>query len=320
MSQLVPKPARRPSMYFIGVTTRRSMIMRVFPRWARHLGLGPCRIRGIDLALHDSPERYREVVRFIEADPLSIGALVTAHKIDLLRACRDMFGGLDPFAELLGEVSCISKDGGRLLGAATDPITSGLALEGFLPKGHWESTRADAFLLGAGGSNMALSTYLLARERGADRPARIFVSNRSPARLEEMREVHRGLAAGVPVEYIHTPRPEDNDAVLRRLAPRSLVVNGTGLGKDAPGSPLTDAAVFPEAGYAWDFNYRGDLAFLAQARAQREARGLAVEDGWRYFVHGWTRGIAVVFHRDIPAAGPGFDELSRLARACRDSD
>lgn len=320
MSQIAPKPARRPTMYFIGVTTRRSMIMRVFPRWARHLGLGPCRIRGIDLALHDSPERYREVVRFIEADPLSVGALVTAHKIDLMRACRDMFGGLDPFAELLGEVSCISKDGGRLLGTATDPITSGLALEGFLPKGHWENSRADAFLLGAGGSNMALSTYLLARERGADRPARIFVSNRSPARLEEMREVHRGLAAGVPVEYIHTPRPEDNDAVLRRLAPRSLVVNGTGLGKDAPGSPLTGAALFPEAGYAWDFNYRGDLGFLAQARAQREARGLGVEDGWRYFVHGWTRGIAVVFHRDIPAAGPGFDELSRLARACRGSD
>ncbi len=320
MSLLVPKPARRPTMYFIGVSTQRSMIMRVFPRWARHLGLEPCRIRGIDLALHDSPARYREVVRFIKADPLSIGALITAHKIDLLRACRDMFDGLDPFAEALGETSCISKDGARLLGAATDPITSGLALEAFLPKGHWESTRADAFLLGAGGSNMALSMYLLARERGADRPARIFVSNRSPARLEEMRAVHRKLAGRVPVEYILTPRAEDNEAVLRRLAPRSLVVNGTGLGKDAPGSPLTDAAVFPEAGYAWDFNYRGDLAFLTQARAQERARGLVVEDGWRYFIHGWTRGIAVVFHRDIPAAGPGFDELSRLARACREKD
>jgi shikimate 5-dehydrogenase len=320
MSQPKLKTARRPTMYFIGVTTRRSMIMRVFPRWARHLGLGPCRIRGVDLALHDSPERYREVIRFIKADPLSIGALITAHKIDLLRSCRDMFDVLDPFAGLLGEASCISKDSGRLLGAATDPISSGLALEGFLPKGHWERTRADACLLGAGGSNMALSAYMLARERGADRPARIVVSNRSAQRLEEMREVHGRIAAGIPVEYILTPRLEDSDAVLSRLAPGSLVVNGTGLGKDAPGSPLTNAAVFPEGGYAWDFNYRGDLLFLAQARTQERARSLHVEDGWRYFVHGWTRGIAVVFHRDIPAAGPGFDELSRLARVCREKE
>jgi shikimate 5-dehydrogenase len=320
MSQPKLKTARRPTMYFIGVTTRQSMIMRVFPRWVRHLGLGPCRIRGIDLALHDSPERYREVVRFIKGDPLSVGALITTHKIDLLRACRDSFDGLDPFAELLGEVSCISKDGGRLLGAATDPVSSGLALEGFLPKGHWENTRADAFLMGAGGSSMALSTHLLARERGADRPARIFVSNRSAQRLEEMREVHSTIAAGVPVQYVLTPRPEDNDAVLPRLAPGSMVVNGTGLGKDAPGSPLTNEAVFPEGSYVWDFNYRGDLVFLSQARTQEPARGLHVEDGWRYFVHGWTRGIAVVFHRDIPAAGPGFDELSRLARVCREKE
>ena len=90
--------------------------------------------------------------------------------------------------------------------------------------------------------------------------------------------------------------------------------------QDAPGSPLTNAAVFPEGGYAWDFNYRGDLVFLSQARAQERARGLHVEDGWRYFVHGWTRGIAVVFHRDIPAAGPGVDELSRLARVCREKE
>ena len=32
--------ARRPTFYFIGVTTAQSSIMRVFPAWARHLGLG----------------------------------------------------------------------------------------------------------------------------------------------------------------------------------------------------------------------------------------------------------------------------------------
>jgi shikimate 5-dehydrogenase len=307
-------------MYFIGVTTRRSVIMRVFPRWARHLGLAPCRIRGIDLALHDDPANYRAVVDFIRNDPLSLGALVTTHKLDLLAACKDMFDTLDPYAQALAEVSSISKDGGRLAGAAKDPVTSGLALEAFLPRGHWESTRADACLLGAGGSSLALSVHLARRERGADRPARIIVTNRSLGRLEEMKRIHAALGVDIPVEYVLAPRPEDNDAVVRTLAPRSLVANGTGLGKDAPGSPLTAAAVFPEAGWAWDFNYRGDLVFLSQARAQEKSRGLRVVDGWLYFIFGWTSVIADVFHRDIPSSGPAFDELSRLARACRSKD
>ena len=101
------------------------------------------------------------------------------------------------------------------------------------------------------------------------------------------------------------------------LKPGSLVINATGLGKDAPGSPLTDEAVFPESGLVWEFNYRGDLVFLHQARAQEQARHLQIEDGWIYFIHGWTRVIAEVFHVDIPVRGPKFDELSRIAATVR---
>ena len=78
------KPADQRTMYFIGVTTGKSSIMRVFPNWAAQLGLDAV-IQGIDLPLHDEPERYREVVWFIKDDPLSLGALVTTHKIDLLQ-------------------------------------------------------------------------------------------------------------------------------------------------------------------------------------------------------------------------------------------
>jgi shikimate 5-dehydrogenase len=91
------------------------------------------------------------------------------------------------------------------------------------------------------------------------------------------------------------------------------VINATGLGKDAPGSPLSEAAVFPQAGIVWELNYRGDLVFLAQARAQESARSLRIEDGWRYFIHGWTRIIAEVFAIEIPSSGPGFDALSSIA-------
>jgi shikimate 5-dehydrogenase len=148
-------------MYFIGVTTHQSSIMKVFPRWAEFLGLGDVVIQGMNFRWHDEPENYRKAVEFIRQDPLSLGALVTTHKLDLLRACRDQFDRLDEFAELMGEISSISKHDGSLVGHAKDPITSGLALEAFLPPRHWERTGAEALVLGAGGSAIAVTWYML---------------------------------------------------------------------------------------------------------------------------------------------------------------
>ncbi len=311
------EPATVPTIYFVGVTTGKSSIMTVFPRWAKHLGLTDAMIRGIDCKWHDQPEVYRRAVEFIKHDRLSLGALVTTHKIDLLAACRDLFDELDPFAQLMGEVSGISKSDGKLIGHAKDPISSGLALEAFLRAGHWGKTGAEALVLGAGGSSIAVTCYLMDSKHGTNRPSRIVVTNRSQPRLEEIRPIHEKLDQSVPVQYHHTPRPEDNDALVNRLKPHSLVINATGLGKDAPGSPITGGARFPEHGYAWDFNYRGDLVFLDQARAQQKERSLHVEDGWVYFLHGWTQVIAEVFHIDIPTRGPGFEEISRIAAEAR---
>ena len=309
--------ADRATFYFIGVTTGKSSIMKVFPKWATHLGLGDCPIKGIDCKWHDAPAVYRQVVSFLKNDPLSLGALVTTHKIDLLDACRDLFEELDPYAKLLGEISSISKRGGRLHGHAKDPITSGLAMEAFLDGGHLRKTGAAVCILGAGGSSLAFTTYFMRIVPPEHRPARIVVTNRSAPRLEAMKRVHAQINPGIEVEYHHCPRAEDNDQIVNRLPNGSLVANATGLGKDAPGSPVTEAARFPQGGFAWDFNYRGDLVFLAQARAQEQARKLRVEDGWVYFVHGWTRVIAEVFDIDIPTSGPKFDELSRIAAEAR---
>jgi shikimate 5-dehydrogenase len=317
MSPSIYQPASRPTIYFIGVTTGKSSIMKVFPAWARYLALGDCVIQGIDFVPHDQPERYRQAVAFIKADPLSLGALVTTHKIDLLKACRDQFDELDEHAALMGEASSISKHDGKLVAHAKDPITSGLALEAFLPERHWEKTGAEALVLGAGGSAIAITWHLMKREHGGNRPSRIIVANRSPGRLEEMKELHRRLGCEVPAEYHHVPSPGQSNELLKRLRPGSLVINATGLGKDGPGSPLTDAALFPKNGLIWEFNYRGDLLFLRQARAQQQARHLLIEDGWIYFIHGWTRVIAEVFHVDIPVKGPKFEELSRIAAAMR---
>ena len=164
-------------------------------------------IKGIDLKWHDERERYREVVSFIKYDPISLGALVTTHKLDLLKASRDFFDELDPYAQLTGEISCISKRDGKLVGHAKDPITAGFSLEAFLPQDHWEKTGAEVLVLGAVGSSVALTCHML--------------------------------------EPIH------------------------------------------------------------------------VEDGWIYFIHGWTRVIAEVFNVEIPVRGPAFEEISRIALQTR---
>ena len=308
------QPATRPTLYFIGVTTAKSSIMKVFPAWADYLGLKDAVIKGIDFKLHDDPAAYREAVEFIRDDPLSMGALVTTHKIDLFHACKDLFDVVDPHATLMDETSCISKRDGKLICHAKDPISSGLAIDGFLGDNYFARTGAELFSMGAGGSTIAITWHLMRRSRGADVPARIVVSNRSQHRLDEIKRIHADIESDVPVDYVLAPDPNDNDAVLRNLKPGSLVINATGLGKDAPGSPLSDACIFPQRTVVWDLNYRGDLVFLDQARAQEKARALQVEDGWTYFIHGWTQVISEVFGIDIPTSGPAFNHISDIAR------
>jgi len=128
-----------------------------------------------------------------------------------------------------------------------------------------------------------------------------------------MQQIHAEIGFQIPIDYVLAPTPDINDAVVAAASVGSVVVNATGLGKDRPGSPLTDEVRFPTGAVVWDFNYRGDLVFLDQARLQVDSAGLRIEDGWVYFLHGWTRVISEVFHIDIPTSGPEFDQLSRIA-------
>ncbi|TFG62913.1 MAG: shikimate dehydrogenase [Spirochaetales bacterium] len=309
-------PASEPTIYFFGVTTAASSIMKVFPKWAEELGIKAV-IRGVDFNLHDAPEEYRKAVLFIKGDPLSMGALVTAHKIDLYKASSDLFDSLDPFAELIHETSCLVSAAGTLKGFAKDPVSSGLSMESLVGEGYWRKHGGELCILGAGGSGTALTLYTLMTRDKKDLPSRIIVTNRSIPRLDELRRMVGGLEPSVPVDFVPAPEPAYNDAVVSALKPYSMVCNATGLGKDRPGSPITEAAVFPENGIAWDFNYRGELLFLDQARRQKAEKRLRVEDGWTYFVHGWTRALAEIFSVYIPVCGKAFDRLSEIAARYR---
>ena len=171
-----------------------------------------------------------------------------------------------------------------------------------------------AVSIGAGGSALSISAYLGNEERhGKDLPSRIHLNNRSAPRLAEGVRILEYL--NVPMSYHLCKTPELNDRIVEALPAGSLVINATGLGKDRPGSPLTDHCKFPENGLVWELNYRGTLEFMHQAEAQRERRGLLIEDGWTYFIHGWTQVIAEVFHIDI--TGERLAACDRLAREMR---
>jgi shikimate 5-dehydrogenase len=301
-------------MIFIGVTTGSSAMMQVFPRWSEVLGLG-AQLLGYDAPLHAPAETYRAIVEHIKYDPHTHGALVTTHKIDLLAACRDLFDELDPYAQLTGEISSISKRGGRLIGHAKDPISSGLAWEAFVPPDHFAAQHADVLCLGAGGAASAISLYAANAAAGRGKPRRFVIVDINEGRLAHMREMHAQLAQGIQFEYVLNGDARVNDALMARLPAGSLVINATGMGKDRPGSPLSDVGMFPQGGLVWELNYRGELTFLQQARVQAEARALTIEDGWVYFLHGWSQVVAEVF--DVALMPDVFARLDAAASSIR---
>lgn len=301
-------PATADYMGFVGVTTASSSIMKVFPLWADILGLPTRTLVGHDLPMDADPAQYRAMVEQIRDDPHHRGALVTTHKMNVYAAASDLFDELDPFAVSCAEVSSIAKRGSTLSGRAKDPITVDLALRDFLPADHFARTGAEVVILGAGGSGTALSWALAERE---DAPALITVTARTQDKLDHLREVHRqhGTPEGL-LRYVVTETPEEADALVAAAPAGSVIANATGLGKDRPGSPLTDAVVFPEGAYVWEFNYRGSLEFLHQAETQEDDRALHVVDGWRYFIHGWSQVVADVFDLDLTP-----ETVERLAEA-----
>ena len=304
-----------PTFYFIGVTTGQSSIMKVFPRWMDVLGRSEVVMEGIDHRIHDQPQAYRASVAQIKYDPNSLGALVTTHKMDLYAAAYDMFDYFDPYAQLTQEISSISKLDGRLEGHAKDPITAGLSLDAIIEKGYFSRTGGHVLLFGAGGSSLATVLHLINKQEKGDRPEKVMVVNRSQPRLDHMRQMVDRLDTDIQVSYILNNNPERNDDLMAELPDYSIVINATGMGKDIPGSPITDAGLFPRNGIAWEFNYRGELDFMHQAMRQAQSRAVTVEDGWVYFLHGWSQVVAQVLH--IELTDEMFAQLDQAAMLAR---
>jgi shikimate 5-dehydrogenase len=307
--QIAAKP--KPTFYFIGVTTTKSAIMKVFPLWTKELGRPEVVIEGVDLKLNDTVEAYRQALVQIKYDLNSLGGLVTAHKINLYEAAHDLFEYLDPYAQICGEVSSISKREGALDGHAKDPISAGLSLDAVLGEHYFGRTGGEVISFGSGGSTTAIALHFINKSSAKDRPRRFVVVGNTARSLERLERTLTGQQSDIIFEYILNDDPQRNDAILENMPLASIIINATGMGKDLPGSPITDQGIFPEKSIAWELNYRGELAFMHQAQAQSDTRQVRVEDGWLYFLYGWTQVIGQVYHQEI--TGDRFKRLASIA-------
>ena len=261
-------------LYFLGVDTRASAVNRLFRQWARLCNVPDAALEGLDAPQGAPAGRIREMVTRVADDPDAAGALVTTHKVAVYSYARELLARVHPDAALLGEVGCIVRGPRGLEGIAIDHESCGIPLTS-LTSG--ERVTGDVLILGAGGAGRAIALHL---KRWHD-PARVIVTDVSEDHLRDTRAIAEAEIAPA----------ERNEELLAGLRSGALVINATGLGKDRPGSPLPDAARFPTGAVAWDLNYRGDLRFLEQARAQ----GVRTEDGWVYFVAGWLTVMSRVF-------------------------
>jgi shikimate dehydrogenase len=305
---------------YIGVSTAGSRIHQVFPAWAHELGL-PLVLESIDVPLGAPRERYRAVVQSLRDDPDVLGAVITSHKLSIFAAAHDLLAHTDEFAALLHEFNALSTHDGALSGYARDPLAVARVLPSVLGA-HWIPRRSDVVCFGAGGAGSAIALTLLYRmaDQGfaarEDVPRRLTFVDTDAARLAALRSLLAALPA-VRASVIYTQHDDarENDELIAGLPPGSLVINATGLGKDHPGSPLTQHATFPEATTAWELNYRGTLDFLATAQTQATARTVSVHDGWDYFLHGWTQALSPVL--DIEITPERFATLARAATPMR---
>jgi shikimate 5-dehydrogenase len=296
----------QPLILFVGIDTCGSLVHTVFDRWAALLER-PWTLRGLDMPAATPPETYRRLMSMMRDNPAVDGAVITAHKLRLFRACAPELTRRDWLTDATHEVNTLAT-GQTVDGYARDA----LSLTRILPLLPVPIDGLNVLCLGAGGAATALLLALhldLATGTAArsQQPARVVFTDTDPRALDALRTVaSRARIAPDRLAYVPVSDPRDTDALLADLPAPALVVNATGLGKDAPGSPLTDRAPFHPSILAWDLNYRGALTFLRQATNG----GAATVDGWDYFVAGWAGGLTAI------AQTPFTDDLlSRFAQA-----
>jgi shikimate dehydrogenase len=311
------------NFYFIGVTTGQSAMARILPLWAKNLDIN-LNLVGIDLPLDANPSLYRKVVLDLKEDTKAIGSVVTTHKLKTFEFASDLFTEFDALAKLTKEICMIRKHGTHLAGLAMpDCLSNSLSLKSMLGKNYWRDHASDVLCFGAGGVARAIALSLLCdfdsasplTAKLAAKPRTLHLVDINQRHLQSIRSLLEPLRDNMDIQYVCQSKAEDNDQLLARLPMGSLIINATGMGKDRPGSPLTDHASFPANSIIWDLNYRGERQFLKQARAQELEKNLCIHDGWLSFMYGWTQALQLALQQTF--SPDQFRQLVEIAEPFR---
>lgn len=290
------------TVWFVGVSTGQSLINQAFPLWMRDLG-HDVRLTGRDVPLDAPADHYRTLIGELRADAGALGAVITSHKLAVLRAAGDLIDELDPLATGCGEVNTLRIRDNTLSGYARDPLSVGRVVDEIWPSGE------QVICLGAGGTAVALGRHLLSRP---DLPKRLIFADRDDTAAWHLGQVLAPWAdrAGAELDVRVGAGPWDE--LVASGPSGSLIVNAMGLGKDRPGSPVSPSAGFPGGAVVWELNYRGDLAMLRRAR---ERDDLIAYDGWGLFCHGWAAALGPIL--DLPDEAATARRFAELAAPLR---
>lgn len=287
--------------YFIGVTTKQSAITHILPMWSQALGI-ELDLTGIDLPINAAAAQYQRAILDIKNNSKALGAVITTHKLKIFEHGAHLFDDLDELTRLLKEICVITKQGSHLVGLASpDCLSSTFSLKNMLAKNHWRKYSSNVLCFGAGGVARSIVLSLLydfesnapLSHRCYTAPKKILLVDNDQQQLKAISSLLDPLKESTEIEYIHQTNAIDNDLLLANLPIGSLIINATGMGKDIPGSPLTDQAPFPPQSVVWDLNYRGERSFLQQAKSKELKLELKIHDGWLCFLHGWTQAISL---------------------------
>lgn len=300
---------------FLGVSTGKSSIHEVFEPWARCLGKDVS-LRTSDLPIGAARHHYREFVSSIRSSAATMrGALITSHKAAMYDGARDLFDEVSTASDRLGEIGMIYWHANRLIGDANDAVsTIEVARPLLLASKVWRDGTRNVVILGGGGAGLALANTLVSLEELGCR--RVTIADTNPERIDSIRRRIATWQSVIPVDVVQIDGIADH--LVSSAGPGSLVANATGLGKDRPGSPVSENVLFPEGCHAWEFNYRfleqPTPTFYEIATKQASERRLIVRDGWEYFIWGWLVVMATATGVSAHAHYDGFRKVADRIR------
>lgn len=292
-------------VYFLGIRTEGSLALRAFPKWMTRFASN-CTIKPVDMRKSSSPEDYLTFVRSVRDDPQCVGAQITSHKMDIFGAAWRHIDHRSQDVENLEEIGGLVSGAGELSAISPDAMALGTELS--LVVGR--QSRA-LIVLGGGGAGRSIA---LSAAKIPQVPS-ITITELNEDRLSGLDEWKRRLSLEDRCSEVTIRPGADNEDVVSSASTGTVVVNATGLGKDAPGSPISEGTRLPEDGVVWDLNYRGELKFLEHARRQAE-QGLVLRDGFSFFLRNWTCFLEAALDRKLSdSEWPAFQHDTQEERA-----